>query len=51
MYLLINGIPLFDEVNEKEDNSIHLADIDKYSQMIPRSLQNLKDLRKSSHSL
>ena len=50
MHLIISGIPLLDEVNTREDSSIHLANIDKYSQMIPTFLQSLKDLRKSGHS-
>ena len=46
MHLLISGIPPLYEVKKREDNSIHLTDIDKYSQMIPRFLQSLKGLGK-----
>ena len=46
MYLLIGGIPSLQEVKTREVSSIHLTDIDKYSQMGPKFLQSLKDLRK-----
>ena len=39
-HLLISGSPSLDEVNAREESSIHLTDIDKYSQMIP-SEENL----------
>ena len=44
-------MPSLDEVNTRENSSIHLTDIDKYSQMIPRFLPILNNPRKGSHSL
>jgi len=51
VHLLISDMPLLGEVSKREDSPIHLTDIEKYSQMIPRFLPSLKDLRKSSQSL